>query len=215
MSKLHIFFECGAIGDQTLNLYRAATAMDAEGHDKVVVHYATEFRYAEKRVTTKCNPDALAIWQRTKFIERCIPDIKYDDPDTFLRSKWLNVPIERPMLCRSYNQIKDWLDLKEFTPKLPDDKPVALFHPVSIKFKQNMVSPEDLEGCFPVWRRCLTLLIEKGYRVVMVGGPDDPWRRVVPPDLLPKIDNKIGKWKQLEAVAALLYKADVILACDS
>lgn len=210
MSSLHIFCETGAFGDTALNLCRSNIAMSYLGHDDVIVHTSNTFKFSNGREIPS-NPDVLEIYKRTNFVKEVVADIDYSDRSSLEFSKKYNTPILQPMMFRDCHDIRNWIDLTEFTPKDIEGEKLALFQPISLKMKPK----EHIDDYIPVWSRCIKTLLKKNYKIIMVGANDDPVDLCVPKDLICEIDNKIGKWTILEAIAFTLYKADVIVSCDS
>ena len=210
MSSLHIFCETGAFGDTVLNLCRANIAMHKLGHEDVIVHSSKTFKYNDNR-EAPTNPDILEIYKKTNFVKEVVFDVDYENRSSLEFSKKYNTPILQPMFFKDKHDVRDWVDLKEFLPKDIEGEKLALFQPISLKMKPQ----SHLDDYTPVWSRCLKTLLRKKYKIVMVGGKDDPIDLCVPKDLMKDIDNKIGKWSILEAIAFTLYKADIAVACDS
>lgn len=215
MSTLHIFCETGAFGDTALNLCRCWGAMQACGHTETVVHTTPYFLYGSPPVATPLLPEALEIFKRCHWVKEVVMDCDYQDRSSFAISKRYGCPIEQPLLYSGYHNVTDWLDLTDLVPEMDESRPLAVFQPISVSKKQNLVTTEELNSYIPVWDRCLKALLDRGYRVVMVGAPDDPIDLCVKPELLEQLDNKIGKWSLLQALAFALYKAEVSLSCDS
>lgn len=210
MNDLHIFCESGAFGDAALNLCRANIAMTNGNYDKTIIH-TTKFLKTATGLEIPSNPDVCEIWKRTNFVKEIVFDMDYDDPSSFDVSKKYGKLIQSPMEFRDDNDIKQWVDLTEFTPDYKKETKTVLFQPISLKTK-----PKDhLDDYIPVWNRCLKTVIQKGYKIVMVGAADDPIDLCVNKEFLPYIDNMCGKWSILEAIAFTLYKADLIISCDS
>lgn len=210
MADLHMFCETGAIGDTGLNLCRGHIALTRFGLDKLVVHTSPTFRFGDPRVEVPMNPSVMEIWRRTNFVREIVTDINYDDELSFKVSRKYRVPILQPMEFRDHHDIRDWIDLTDYIPEMPDGK-YALFQPISLKMKP----PNHLDDYIPVWDRCLKTLLRNDYKIIMVGGPDDPIDLCVKKEFLQDIDNKIGQWNILTALAFTLYKANVVVACDS
>lgn len=209
MTDMHIFAESGAIGDTALNLCREHIALSNSSHEKVIIHTTPYLKANELCIPT--NPIVHEIWKRTNFIKEVVMDVKHDDEQSFKISKKYGVPIEHPMLFRNFHDIRKWVDLSKFIPEDISKEKVALFQPISLKMKPK----EHLNDYIPVWTRCLRTLINNGYRIVLVGAADDPIDLCVDKEFMPYIDNKCGKWTILQAIAFTLYRADVVVSCDS
>jgi len=208
MSDLHIYAESGAIGDTALNLCRQHIALATSNHEKAIIH-TTPFLIANG-INIPSNPIVHEIWRRTNFIKEVVMDVEHGDEETFKFSKKYNTNIEHPMMGRDYNDIREWVDLRDLTPNAPGDK-IAVFQPISLRMK-----PKDhLDDYIPVWDRCLRTLINKGYQIIMVGAADDPIHLCVKDEYIPHIDNRCGKWSILEAIAFTMYRANVVVSCDS
>jgi len=215
MSDLHIFCELGAIGDTAFNFCRAHAAMEVMGHEKAVVHSAKQFQFGKSKTKIPNNPDVIEIWNNCNFLKEIVYDIDYNDASSFDISKTYGCKIEQPMIFRENHNILNWIDLRKYLPEVPDDKPTVIFQPISLEKKIHIVAPEHLDSYIPVWKRCINLLLEKNYRIIMVGGKDDPIHLCVEKKQLPYLDNKIGKWTVLQALAFTLHKANLVLSCDS
>lgn len=212
MSKdYHIYFETGAIGDTALNLCRANIAMSKRSLSSCIVHTSPIFQFGNPKITVPSNPDVIKILENTNFIKDVVFDIDYSDAVSFRFSQKYQCPIEQPNEFREYHDIKEWVDLKQFNPHFKTKSKVALFQPVSLKYK-----PQAYLDCYiPVWRRCVETLLKKKYHIIMVGSTEDPIDACVPNALLNHIDSKIGIWEPLQSLAFLLYQADIVLSCDS
>jgi hypothetical protein len=209
LSDLHIYAESGAIGDTALNLCRQHIALTAGNYEKAIIH-TTPFLIAANGVNIPSNPTVHEIWRRTNFIKEVITDVEHGKEETFRFSKKHNKIIEHPMISREYNDIREWVDLKDLCPDVKGEK-IAAFQPISLKMK-----PKDhLDDYIPVWDRCLRTLINKGYKIFMMGAEDDPIKLCVKDEFLPHIENRCGKWSILEAIAFTIYKANVVVSCDS
>lgn len=209
MSDLHIYFETGAIGDTGLNLCRANIAMCAIGHDASIIHTSPIFKSHGKE--TKTNPNVKVILERCKFIKKIEYDVDYNEKNSFYFSKKYNCQIYQPMLTRDEHDIKEWIDLKDFTPEINTKNKIAVLQPVSIDLKPQ----QFIDWYIPIWDRCIGLLHEKGYDIYMVGGQNDPIEKTMKKESIEKTKNKIGSWSILESLAFTIYRADIVLACDS
>jgi hypothetical protein len=210
MSSLHIFCETGAFGDTALNLCRCHIAMKALGRDDVIIHTSPIFKFGQPVREIPMNENVLEIYKRTKFVKDIVADVDYDDQQSLRISKKYGVPILQPMNQRDHNNIKEWVDFDDLTPDVDSEKSV-LFQPISLKMK-----PQDqVDAYIPVWTRCLKTLIEKNYKIYMVGSEDDQIDLCVPKEFLPYIENKIGEWNILQSIAFTINKAEIILSCDS
>ena len=208
MSDLHIYFETGAIGDTGLNLCRANIAMNALGHDSTIVHTSPIFK-SHGRIKESC-PNVRKIIESCNFIKSVEYDIDYNVHESFHFSKKYNCPILQPMIFRNNNDIKSYVDLKKYTPEKKQGK-TAVIQPVSIELKPA----EFIDWYIPVWDRCVNLLHEKGYEIIMIGGANDPIEKTMNPSSIKKTNSKIGKWSILESLAFTIYESDIVLACDS
>ena len=211
MSDLHIYFETGCVGDTGLNLCRAHAAMIAKGHSGVVVHTSPVFRFGNPPRSCQSSDVVLEILRRCPFIRHVEFDVDYSDPASFRFSSRHGCEILQPMVFRANNDIKDYVDLRDLCPEWPSGKPVALLHPVSLRYK-----PEDrLDDYVPVWDRCVGVLAEKGYRVFLVGSEDDPAGLTMSKSTMSLCESMVGRWSLLESLAFAMYKADFVVACDS
>ena len=209
MADLHIYAESGAIGDTALNLCREHNALVKWGFDKAIIHTTPILKAGHMDIPS--NPIVNEIWRRTNFIKEVVMDVDPDDSETYTFSRKYNAQIHHPMEFTEYSDIKDWVDLRDLTPEVHADKKIALFQPISLRMK-----PKDhLDDYIPIWTRCLKTLIRKNYHIVMVGAADDPIDLCVEKQFLSSIDNKCGKWSILEAVAFTMYRADIVISCDS
>ena len=209
MSDLHIYFETGAIGDTGLNICRANIAMQALGHDAAIVHTSPIFK-SHGKIKQSC-PNVAEIIKSCNFIKSIEYDIDYDIRESFYFSKKYNCPIFQPMILRENNDMKSWVDLKKHIPLTEKTEKIAVLQPVSIDLKPQ----QFIDWYIPIWDRCINLLHEKGYSIYMVGGPNDPIERTMKKESIKKTINKIGSWSILEALAFTIYRADIVLACDS
>jgi hypothetical protein len=199
--NLHIFAESGAIGDQALNLCRINAALVKGGYQKAIIHTSSILH--ANGIDIPINPDVLKIWERTKFIKEVIIDNNCGSPKEDFK-------IQEPMDFLEINDIREWVDLKDFIPDFTGEK-IALFQPISLKLK-----PKDhINDYIPVWNLCLKTLIRKGYEIFMVGSENDPIDLCVDKEFLPYINNKCGKWSVLESIAFTIYCSDFVLSCDS
>jgi hypothetical protein len=211
MSNLHIYFETGAVGDTCLNLCRAHAAMRHGGHDGVVVHTSPVFRFGNPPRTIPSSPDVKEILRRTNFIRDVVYEIDYSDAESFRTSKKYGCPIKQPMVFPSENDVRLYADLRDLTPDYDPSAKVALLQPVSLRFK-----PQDrIDDYIPVWDRCIRALREKAYEIVLVGGPEDPIHLTMSPSSLRECSSKVGSWSMLQSVAFCIYRADIVVACDS
>jgi hypothetical protein len=211
MSDLHIYFETGAIGDTALNLCRAHIAMCHYGHDGVIVHSSPTFRFGNPVQETPTSPVVAEILQRCHFIKDVVFDMRYGDKGSSTYSEKYSCKIDEPMIFRDQNDIKKYVDLTDFIPPIQISGKCALIQPISLRFKPV----NHLDDYVPVWDRCVRALVEKGYRVFLVGGEDDPILRTMREDTLALCENMVGKWSQLESLAFAIYKAHYIVGCDS
>lgn len=211
MSSLHIFCETGAFGDTALNLCRSHIAMEALGHDNVIVHTSPIFKFGNPMREIPMNENVIEIYKRTKFVKEVVTDVDYDDIQSLDFSKKYGVPIQQPMNQRDYNNIQEWVNFDDLTPEIEEGQKTVLFQPISLKMKPQ----NHLDAYIPVWKRCLRSLIDKNYKIYMVGGNDDPIDLCVPKEFLPHIENKIGEWNILQSIAFTVNKADLVLSCDS
>ena len=209
MSDLHIYFETGAIGDTGLNLCRANIAMEFMKHDSSIVHTSPIFRCHGKEKQS-C-PNVKEILNSCKFIKTIEYDVDYNNRNSFNFSKKYNCHIHQPMFFREENNIKEWIDLQKYIPTINECEKIAVLQPISLDLKP----PPHLDDYVPVWDRCVNLLQEKGYSIFMVGGPNDKIDLTMKSKTIDKTVNKLGKWSILEALAFTIYKADIVLACDS
>ena len=210
MSIFHIYCECGALGDTAFNLCRAHTAMCSGGYKSTIVHTAPYF-FINNSTQIPIQKEVLEIWNNCNFVDKVEIDVNLLDQKSIYFSEKYNIKIEQPMLTRSYNNALEWVDLKKYLPKFPNFKKIAIFQPISLKYKPK----SHLEDYIPTWNRCLSTLINHEYEIVMVGGKDDQIEKTFDQKLRSKIHNKIGKWSILEALSFLLYQADLVLSCDS
>lgn len=211
MSDLHIYFETGCVGDTGLNLCRAHTAMCAMGHSGVVVHTSPVFRFGNPPRESPSSPVVSEILRRCPFIREVVYDVDYSDATSFSWSRERRCKIHQPMIYRDANDIREYVDLREFIPPYPSESKVALLHPVSLRYK-----PQDrLYDYIPVWDRCVGLLSEKGFRIVMVGSEDDPIDLTMSKSARGHCDSMVGRWSLLQSLAFLMYRAEFVVACDS
>ena len=208
MSQLHIYFETGAIGDTGLNLCRANIAMQAMQLDSVIVHTSEIFK-SHGRIKNSCK-NVHKILESCNFIDKIEFDVDYNDNKSFYYSKKYECPITQPMIYREENQIKSWVDLQQYIPERKKTK-TAILQPVSTEMKPQ----QFVDWYIPVWDRCVNLLHEKGYEIIMIGGENDPIEKTMQKSTINKTIDKIGKWSMLESLAFTIYEADIILACDS
>lgn len=212
MSTLHIYCETGAIGDTALNLCRTHIAMEDQGHAEAIVHTSPIFRFGEPMMEKPYNPDVITILKNCPFIKDVVFDCNYNDLTTFKFSQKYNCPIQQPMTYRERHNIKDWVNLESFfPPDAPMEGKIAVFQPISLRYKPQ----KHLEDYIPEWNRCIKTLCQHGYKVVMVGGIDDPIHLTMNKFIIEKTINKIGSWTQLQSLAYLLYRANIVVGCDS
>jgi hypothetical protein len=209
MDFLHIFAESSAIGDTALNLCRYHVAMINRGYEKIIIHTTPYIHANGLKITS--NPIVYKIWEKTNFVQEVVMDVEHGDKESFIFSKKYNQPILHSFEYRDYNDIKQLVDLKEYTPEINIQKRTVLFQPVSLKTKPK----EFLDEYIPVWDRCLKTLLDKEYEIIMVGAEDDPVELCFNKKFLSKINNKIGEWSILESLAFNIYKADIVVSCDS
>ena len=209
MEDLHIYFETGAIGDTAFNLCRANIAMEAMNLKSTIVHTSNIFK-SHGKIKQTC-PNVKTILESTSFIKKIEYDVDYNDTDSFRYSKKYETPIYQPMFYRDENDIKSWVDLSRYIPEKKGDRKVAVLQPVSLEMKP----PPYVDWYVPIWDRCVNLLHEKGYEIVMVGGTNDPIERCMKSETIKKTNNKIGAWSILESLAFTIYESDLVLACDS
>jgi hypothetical protein len=209
MNLLHIFAESSAIGDTALNLCRSYAAMTNLKYDKVVIH--TSPYIMANGLKIQSNPIVHEIWKKTNFVQEIVMDVDNQNEKSFFYSEKYKKPILQPFEYREYNDVKEWVDLKEYKPYFEKKKTTVLFQPISLRNKPK----KFLEDYIPVWDRCLKTLLDKNYEIVMVGGEDDPIELSFNKKFIPKITNKIGVWSILESIAFTIYEADIVLSCDS
>ncbi len=211
MNALHVYFETGAVGDTAINLCRYNRAMLDGGYDWVVVHTSKFFRYSDPDRIGWSSPVVREILKRATFIHEVVYDIDYTNPSTWTKSRKYGVPIQEPYAKSDHNDIKRLCDLTEF---IPDHEPGplrAIIHPVSLKYKPLT----HLDDYVPTWDRCVGMLKEKGYDVVLVGSDEDPVHRTMRPETLDLCTNMIGKWTLLQSLAYAIYRCQWVVACDS
>lgn len=212
MSKsFHIYFETGAIGDTAFNLCRANIAMTNRQLVDCIVHTSPTFRFGNPIIEIPSNPDVLTILNKTSFIREIIFDVNYQIADSFIKSEKYNCPIQQPNEFRNFNNILDWIDLKEYLPLDETSTKTAIFQPISLQYKPK----NHLEDYIPVWNRCLETVLGNGYEIFMVGGNNDEFEQCVPKNLIKYINNKINVWSPLNSLAFLLYRSNLVIACDS
>jgi len=211
MSDLHIYCETGAIGDIAISICRSHIAMEAWGHTKTIIHTSPIFRYGNPPQDKPYNSDCITILQHCNFIKDIVFECEHDKPETIQISKKYKCQITQPIIYREKQNILDWINLKNFLPKEEFKGKVAIFHPVSLANKPS----KHLDDYIPEWDRCIKTLIQNGFTIVMVGGENDPIHLTMKKTTIEKINNKIGLWSQLESLAFLLYRADVVVSCDS
>lgn len=209
MSNLHIYFETGAIGDTCFNLCRANIAMEHEGHDATIVHTSPIFKTNGYEIKT--NPNVAKILSKCNFIKSVEYDIDYNIKESFSYSKKYQKNIKQPMFTRENNDLKSWIDLTEFLPPCEEKEKVAVFQPISLIQKPK----QYLNDYIPVWDRCIRLLHEKKYKIYMVGAENDPIDLCIKPETQKLTINMLGKWSLLQSLSFTMYKADLIVSCDS
>ena len=220
-NDLHIYCEAAAIGDAALNLCRCNAAMLQGGQEKAVIHTSSVVRFttnAGNIIELPASPDVMTIWNSCNFVREVMLDVVFDETGPVIKDS--QYEMESPMIYRPDNcpyDIRDWIDLKKFTPTdVPTDRPITLFQPISLKHVLlDIKSKKNLDDYIPVWDRCLQTLINKNHHIIMVGGKDDPIDWCVNKKFMSKIDNRVGQWSYLQAIACTLYQANEIVSCDS
>jgi hypothetical protein len=209
MEDLHIYFETGAIGDTGLNLCRANIAMTERNLQSTIVHTSPIFK-SHGKVKKSCQ-NVKTILDSCNFIKKIEYDIDYDNDSSFYFSKKYNCKIFQPINFRNSHDIKEWVDLRKYIPEKKQNEKVAVLQPVSLEMKPQ----QFLDWYVPTWDRCVNILHEKGFKILMVGGPNDPYQSCMKKETIEKTINKIGSWSILESLAFTIYEADLVLACDS
>jgi hypothetical protein len=210
-NSLHIYFETGAIGDTAFNLCRANIAMQNRNHDDCIVHTSPIFRFGNPTIEIPSNPDVSTILNKTNFIREIVFDVDYKIAESFIKSQKYNCEIYQPNEYRKFNNILEWIDLKEYHLPCETTSKTAIFQPISLQFKPR----QHLEDYIPVWTRCIETVLQNGYEIFMVGGANDDIDQCIPKNLMKYLNNKINLWSPLNSLAFLLYRSDIVISCDS
>lgn len=211
MSIFHIYCECGAIGDTAFNICRAHIGMSASGYKSTIVHTSPIFFINNKPNPIPIKKEVLQIWDHCNFVDKVEIDIDLLDQKSIYFSEKYQAKIAQPMISREYNNILNWIDLKKHLPTFPKYEKIAVFQPISLKYKPT----DHLDDYIPIWNRCLKTLLKNNYQIVMVGGEDDEIEKTFDKKILGDIHNKIGEWSLLQSLSFLLHQADVVISCDS
>jgi hypothetical protein len=211
MSKYHTYCECFALGDTAFNLCRANIGMCNGNYTSTIIHTAPNFYIHEGSSEIPIKEEILEIWNNCNFVDKVEIDINLFDQQTLCFSEKYKVPIQENFDTRNYNNVLDWVNLKQYLPVFPSFEKIAIFQPISLKYKPK----KYLDHYIPIWNKSLRTLIENKFQIVMVGGEEDPIESCFEKGLLSDIHNKIGQWSLLESLSFLLYQADLVLSCDS
>jgi len=214
MSTLQMFAETGAIGDTAIALCRAFAAMVAMKHVDAVIHTAKTFKFGKDPEIRECpfNPNVITILENCSFVKEIVFDCDYKKPNSLQYSEKYNCKIEQPTYGCDFVDIRRFVSLYSF---VPDDYglegKIAVFQPISLRSKPK----KQIDSYIAIWNESIKALIDVGYKIVMIGGKDDPYQVTFNAKYEDYIINKCGKWTILQSLAYLLYRADIVLSCDS
>jgi len=217
-SYLHIFSPTGRWGDQILNLFAANYHMLNMNKDGLVIHTSKDLWDAHHKDFKTSEKDILKFWSTFTFIKGIFFDVDQRSlPQDAQKSQYELFPfLDFPYNDDFKNDLSQFIDFSLFPPSslCIEAGKTAVFQPISLIHKP----PHMLDNFICEWSQSVKELIEKNYKIYLIGSLKDLKNcKELYPFLFnnPNIIDLMGKISMFEAIELVMKKAHFVLSCDS